>query len=98
MNNETNEKLANYFRLIGHPLRVRLLKWLFEMEDKKDAPPCVPTMIASELEETLSQVSYHLNQMYLYGILNRKISGRYSFYGINKSCLDLMKEFLNASK
>ena len=93
-----NETTAGLFRCMGHPLRIRLLKWLIEFEDVLESASPVPTAIALELEESLTNISFHLNKMYSVGILNRSISGRYSFYSPNWPSINLMKGVFNESQ
>jgi len=92
---EYPEQLAKLFKCIGHPIRIRILRWIMEFQDRMDGPPQVPSMIATELEISVSDASYHLNRLFLFEILDRKISGRYTFYTLNDETLKLMEGFFN---
>lgn len=94
--------ISVYFKCLGLPLRVRIIHWLLDNEERnstdglpdRSSPP-VPTIIANDLDVTLSVISHNLNRMHDLGVLNRKITGRYTYYSINKETLTLMKRFLS---
>ena len=84
------EQLARIFQHLGHPTKLRLLKRL--MDSPTDS--CVPTILAVEMDLSVSAVSYSLMRLTEIGLVKRTSSGRYSFYKIERKVLEDIREFL----
>lgn len=82
--------LSRAFAALGHTTKLRILKYV--IDDRN--PPVVPTMAANELDLTVPVVAYSLKKLHEVGLLDRRVSGRYSFYSVNTKFLTTLKEFL----
>ena len=86
------EQLAKAFFILGHPSKLRLLQYIMDAHEDP-GEPIVPTMAAAVLEMSVSKASYSLKRMAEVGVLDRHVTGRYTFYSVNDSFLALVKEF-----
>ncbi|NYE56993.1 ArsR/SmtB family transcription factor [Carboxydothermus ferrireducens] len=71
-----NLKLANYFKALGHPLRIRIIK-----EIAKQGELCVCELLPI-LQEEQSLVSKHLGVLRTAGVLNFRREGTRKIYSL----------------
>jgi DNA-binding transcriptional ArsR family regulator len=79
------EQVANYFRVLGEPMRLKLLNVLREGER------CVQDLV-DETETSQANVSKHLKVMLQAGILAKRNQGTQAFYRVTD---DLIFELCN---
>jgi DNA-binding transcriptional ArsR family regulator len=79
------EQVANYFRVLGEPMRLRLLNVL------RDGERCVQDLV-DETETSQANVSKHLKVMLQTGILAKRSQGTQAFYRVTD---DLIFELCN---
>ena len=79
------EQVANYFRVLGEPMRLRLLNVL------RDGERCVQDLV-DETETSQANVSKHLKVMLQAGILAKRSQGTQAFYRVTD---DLIFELCN---
>lgn len=79
------EQVANYFRVLGEPMRLKLLNVLREGER------CVQDLV-DESETSQANVSKHLKVMLQAGILAKRNQGTQAFYRVTD---DLIFELCN---
>lgn len=79
------EQVANYFRILGEPMRLKLLNVLREGER------CVQDLV-DESETSQANVSKHLKVMLQAGILAKRNQGTQAFYRVTD---DLIFELCN---
>lgn len=79
------DQVANYFRVLGEPMRLKLLNVLREGER------CVQDLV-DESETSQANVSKHLKVMLQAGILAKRNQGTQSFYRVTD---DLIFELCN---
>ena len=72
---ELVDLISNRFRLLGEPMRIRLL------EELRDGPATVSDLCAS-LDATQQNVSKHLCVLHQHGILRREKRGNFVHYEI----------------
>jgi predicted transcriptional regulator len=59
--------------------------------------PIVPTMAAAVLDLPVARAAYSLKRLSEAGILDRNVTGRYTFYSLNETFLNEVKEFFHES-
>jgi DNA-binding transcriptional ArsR family regulator len=79
------EQVTNYFRVLGEPMRLRLLNVL------RDGERCVQELV-DETETSQANVSKHLKVMLQAGILAKRNQGTQAFYRVAD---DLIFELCN---
>lgn len=79
------EQVANYFRVLGEPMRLRLLNVL------RDGERCVQELV-DETQTSQANVSKHLKVMLQAGILAKRSQGTQAFYRVTD---DLIFELCN---
>jgi DNA-binding transcriptional ArsR family regulator len=89
------EKVAGQFRLLGEPMRLKILQALC-------ARPLAVGEIVAATGATQSNVSKHLSLMSSAGIITRHKDGQFVYYGMSnpltlKLCELMHKELLNHS-
>ena len=84
------QQLSEMFHVLGHPTKVRVMRYVMEQKD-----PTVPTLCAISLDIPSNQAAYSLKQMSKVGLLHRYVSGRYTFYDIAPRFKELLEEFLS---
>ena len=89
------EKVAGQFRLLGEPMRLKILQALC-------ARPLTVGQIVAATDATQSNVSKHLSLMSSAGIITRHKDGQFVYYGMSnpltlKLCELVHKELLNQS-
>ncbi len=91
------QHLSNAFSMLGHSTKLRIYRFILEKQDDQDYFPCVPTMVATELEINLATTAYSMKRLFEAGVLTRRASGKYVFYGIEQKFIDQVKEFFDES-
>jgi DNA-binding transcriptional ArsR family regulator len=89
------EKVAGQFRLLGEPMRLKILQALC-------AKPLAVGEIVAATGATQSNVSKHLSLLSSAGIITRHKGGQFVYYGMSnpltlKLCELVHKELLNQS-
>ncbi len=84
-------QLSEMFHVLGHPTKVRVLRYVIE----QGTEPVVPTLCAISLDIPSNQAAYSLKQMSKVGLLTRNVSGRYTFYDIAPRFKELLEEFFS---
>ena len=89
------QKVADQFRLMGEPMRLKILQALCER------PLSVGEIVAAT-EATQSNISKHLSLLASAGIITRHKDGQFVYYGMSnpltmKLCELVHKELLNQS-
>lgn len=79
------EQVANYFRVLGEPMRLKLLNVL------RSGERCVQELV-DETETSQANVSKHLKVMLQAGILTKRTQGTQAFYRVTD---DLIFELCN---
>ena len=79
------EQVANYFRVLGEPMRLKLLNVL------RDGERCVQDLV-DETQTSQANVSKHLKVMLQAGILVKRSQGTQAFYRVTD---DLIFELCN---
>lgn len=79
------EQVANYFRVLGEPMRLKLLNVL------RDGERCVQDLV-DETQTSQANVSKHLKVMLQAGILAKRSQGTQAFYRVTD---DLIFELCN---
>ncbi len=69
------DMIASRFRVLGEPMRLRLLRELFDHEKNV-------TELVAAIESTQANVSKHLNVLTLAGLIYRRKEGLNVYYGI----------------
>lgn len=87
------QKLADMFQQLGHPVKLKILRHLIECQDDEDYPR-VPAMVSTRLDLPAAVTAHNMKRMSQVGILIRRVSGRYSFYSIDPTFFERIKEFL----
>lgn len=83
------EQIALHFRLLGEPMRLKILQALCE------APQTVNDIVAA-VEATQANVSKHLSLLATAGILNRKKDGQWVYYGLKDELTLKMCELVHS--
>ena len=86
------ERLAQVFKALGDPTRVRLVS-LIAAHDGAEACVCDLTEPVGLSQPT---VSHHLKQLVDAGLLTREQRGRWSFYRVVDGALDNLAQALTA--
>lgn len=88
MQQEKLNQLARALRELGHITKLKV----FQHISANDEDVSVPTMIAISLDLPVAQVGYSCKRLHEVGVLTRKVSGRYVFYGIDDNFIELTKD------
>ncbi len=82
---EVVQQLADYFSVLGEPMRLRILNLL------RDGEKCVQDLVEAT-ETSQANVSKHLKVMVQAGILSRRSEGTQAYYSVED---DLIFELCN---
>jgi len=85
-----SQQLAKYFKVLSHPARVAILKYLSEQKH------CISGDITSEIPLSRTTVSQHLQELKNSGLIQGTISGTKVNYCINSSSVKVAKAIINA--
>jgi DNA-binding transcriptional ArsR family regulator len=90
---ETQNELARFAKVLGHPARVGILQHLFKID------ACVCGDLVNEIGLAQPTISQHLRELKLLGLIKGKVEGTSVCYCIHKKNWAAMKlmltEFLN---
>lgn len=75
--NEQN-KLANYFKVLGHPARIAILQYII------DQKACICNDLVNELGLAQATISQHLKELKNVGIIQGNIEGKSVCYCIEE--------------
>lgn len=78
---EEQEKIARYFKALGHPVRVFIMDFLVKNTNKC----CYSGDMAEELPIARSTLSQHLKELKEAGLIQGEINPPYIKYCINKT-------------
>lgn len=82
---EQEERLGRFYKALGHPARVRIVRLLLSVET------CVCGDIVEKLPLAQSTVSQHLKVLKDAGIVEGVINGPRTCYGVNREALAELK-------
>ena len=82
---EAEEALAKLCRALGHPARVRIVRYLLEQQ------VCMVGEISEQLPLAASTVSQHLAQLKAAGLIRGEIDGPRRNYCVDTEMLGLLK-------
>lgn len=93
MNEFSDAYDARFFRTLGEPVRIQILRYLM-MNGRSDIGS-----ITESMPQDRSVISRHLNQMQEVGILNCEKETRHMYYSINaQTFIDKLELFLTQIK
>lgn len=91
---ESQNRLANWARVLGHPARIAILQFLLKSES------CINGDLVSELGLAQATISQHLRELKEVGLIKGSIEGVKVNYCIDRAQWEAMqlemKAFLNA--
>jgi len=87
---EAEAELAKFAKAMGHPARVRILRFLREQDT------CVAGDIAEHLPLAASTVSQHLKRLKVAGLVQGEIDGPRRCYCVNAAALDRFRGLVAA--
>lgn len=91
--NDQQNAIARFLKVLGHPARVAILQYLFEIDS------CVCGDLVDEIGLAQPTISQHLKELKHLGLIKGNIEGTSICYCIDKENWALMKstmyEFLN---
>lgn len=87
---DPDEELAGYGKALGHPARVRILRFLLEREE------CMAGAIADELPLAQSTVSQHLKVLREAGLIHGEVDGTRVCYCADPARLERLRTLLGA--
>jgi len=83
-----DKQLAKILKALGHPTRIRIVKYLREMDS------CICGQIVEIFPYSQSTISQHLKLLKESGIVCGEVDGPKRCYCINKELLERMKEYV----
>lgn len=86
---EADEEIARLAKALGHPARVKILRFLLEREE------CVVGAIVGELPLAQSTVSQHLKVLREAGLIRGEVDGPRICYCADATRIDLLGSLLN---
>jgi ArsR family transcriptional regulator, arsenate/arsenite/antimonite-responsive transcriptional repressor len=87
-NVDPDEELARLAKALGHPARVRILRFLLERDE------CMAGAIADEVPLAQSTVSQHLKVLREAGLIHGEVDGARICYCADATRLDLLRGLL----
>lgn len=87
--NESQNKMASFFKALGHPARIAIIEHLLKVNS------CICGDIVNELPLAQATVSQHLKELKNAGIIKGSIDGNSICYCINYETVSFLKEYLN---
>lgn len=88
LTNEELERIALHFRLLGEPMRLKILQAVCQK-------PRTVTDIVAAVDATQANVSKHLSLLAAAGILSRKRDGQRVYYGLKDALTLKMCELVH---
>lgn len=86
----SQNQMANYFRVLGHPARLSIIEFLLTQES------CVCGDIVSEIGLAQATISQHLKELKNIGIIKGTISGTKTNYCIDSEKWKQLKTVVNS--
>ena len=87
---DPDEELARYAKALGHPARVKILRFLMQREE------CVAGAIAGELPLAQSTVSQHLKVLREAGLIHGEVDGPRICYCADPGRVERLRALLGA--
>ena len=75
---EEQNKLAGFFKVLGHPARVAILQHIINQKS------CICNDLVEELGLAQATISQHLKELKNIGIMKRSIEGKSVYYRIDE--------------
>jgi len=85
---DTQNRIAAFAKVLGHPARVAILQQLFKTNS------CICGDLVEEIGLAQPTISQHLRELKTLGLIQGNIEGTRVCYCIDKENWTLMKEFL----
>ncbi len=83
------EEKSKIFKALSDEKRIDILQMI------KDGEKCACFLI-EKLDIAQSKLSYHMSILCKCGIVNAKVSGKWTYYSINKDGIELAKSILDS--
>lgn len=87
---DPDEELARLAKAVGHPARVRILRFLLEREE------CMAGAISDEIPLAQSTVSQHLKVLREAGLIHGQVDGVRICYCVDPHRVERLRELLGA--
>jgi len=87
---ESERQLAEYFKALGHPARVRIFRLLLERQT------CVCGDLVDALPLAQSTVSQHLKILKKAGLVRGSVDGPRRCYGVDRDAFDRLRGYVAA--
>ena len=88
MNNRADQKMATYFKALGHPVRLQIVRQLI------DHGACFGGDISSQLPVAASTASQHLKVLKEAGVITGTIDGPRRCYCVRKEAFANLKDWI----
>jgi DNA-binding transcriptional ArsR family regulator len=85
---DTQNRIAAFAKVLGHPARVAILQQLFKTDS------CICGDLAEEIGLAQATISQHLRELKTLGLIQGSIEGTRVCYCIDKENWTLMKELI----
>lgn len=85
---EKQNRVANFFKALGHPARIAILEYLLKVET------CICGDIVNEINLSQATISQHLKELKQAGIICGSIEGNSICYCIEESSIQKIQEYL----
>ena len=82
-------QLAEYFKALGHPIRMRILRMLLEQES------CICGDLVDALPLAQSTVSQHLKVLKSAGLIQGTVDGPRRCYGVNPGAIERLRRYVD---
>jgi len=92
-NNEEINLVAKVSDALGHPLRVRLFRFIY-MQNMQGKKICNKDLVEN-FDYAQSTLSQHINKIVTSGLIDNKKEGSFSYYYVN---LGVLQKYLEAVK
>jgi ArsR family transcriptional regulator len=86
---DPDEEIARYAKALGHPARVKILRFLLGRDE------CIAGAIADELPLAQSTVSQHLKVLREAGLIHGEVDGLHICYCVDTTRLGRLRELLD---
>jgi len=87
---QIESQLAEYFKALGHPIRMRIVRMLLEQES------CICGDLVDALPLAQSTVSQHLKVLKKAGLIQGTVDGPRRCYGVNRRAIERLNRYVNA--
>ena len=86
----SQNQMANYFRVLGHPARVKIIEFLITQKE------CVCGDIVSEIGLAQATISQHLKELKSIGLIKGTITGTKTNYCVDQEAWATAKKMMNS--